>query len=196
LKELRPPEDPASGDAAPGTVGDARLGAMSEPARHQLSPHAVEWYRDYVYGTIATLVAIGGLTFEYRPDPLSAGGVVIVGAVAIWLAHAVSHLVADWAAQEQPFTVRTVLARLRQSSPIVSAAIPATAVVALSWTGIWSVSTGLWVGEGVGVVALAAVGVLTAGGSQRAPGLRILYVVVLVVVGLFIVGLEVGAHHL
>lgn len=169
---------------------------MPDPEQYRLSPHAVEWFRDYVYGTIATLVAIGGLTFEHRPDPLSTGGVIIVGAIAIWLAHSVSHLVAEWAGQEGPFTVRTVLEQLRRSSPIVSAALPATAVMALSWTGAWSPATALWIGEGVGVIALAGIGVLTAGGSQRTAGLRTLYVVMVVATGLLIVGLEVAAHQL
>ena len=160
------------------------------------SPRAVEWYRDYVYGTIATLVAIGGLTFEHRPDPLSTGGVIIVGAIAIWLAHAVSHLVSQWARPDEAFTGRIVLAQLRRSSPVVSAAVPATVVMALSWAGAWSVSAGLWVGEGVGVVGLAVVGFLTSGGGRRTAGLRMRYVLLLLAAGMLIVGLDVLAHRL
>ena len=47
------------------------------PVEH---PAAVHWLADYVYGTIATLVAIAGLTFETNPGELSTAGVVIVGA--------------------------------------------------------------------------------------------------------------------
>src|ERR1019366_4175688 len=54
---------------------------------------AVHWLADYVYGTIATLVAIAGLTFESNPGELTTAGVVIVGAVAIWFAHTLSRLV-------------------------------------------------------------------------------------------------------
>ena len=51
------------------------------------------WLADYVYGTISTLVAIAGLTFETNPGALTTAGVVVVGAVAIWLAHTLSRLV-------------------------------------------------------------------------------------------------------
>ena len=47
-------------------------------------PGAVHWLADYVYGTIATLVAIAGLTFESNPGELTTAGGGIVGAVAIW----------------------------------------------------------------------------------------------------------------
>ncbi len=143
------------------------------------------------------MVAIGGLTFERRPDSVSAGGVIVVGAIAIALAHAVSHLVVAWSLRSQgaPFTFRTVFGQLRQSWPIVSAAIPATVVLALSRTGLYTTSTALWVDAAVGVAALAVVGIWTAGPSR--PGShRVAYVVALVSVGLFIVGLEIAAHQL
>src|SRR6202166_1510163 len=54
---------------------------------------SVQWLADYVYGTISTLIAIAGLTFEKNPGELSTAGVVVVGAVAIWLAHSLSYLV-------------------------------------------------------------------------------------------------------
>jgi hypothetical protein len=158
------------------------------------SSRAVEWYREYVYGTIATLVAIGALTFDRRPDQLTADAVIVVGAVAIWLAHTLSHLVADWALQEAPFSTGTVVARLRQSWPILAAALPAVAVLALSWSVDWTALSGLWIAEGVGVAALAVVGVLTAGDRRRSLTVRVAYVVALVTTGLVIVGLELLAH--
>ena len=51
------------------------------------------WLADYVYGTISTLIAVAGLTFETHPEALTTAGVIVVGAVAIWLAHALSRLV-------------------------------------------------------------------------------------------------------
>lgn len=170
------------------------IGATSVPTAPSAS---VEWAREYIYGTISTMVAIGGLTFERRPDSVSAGGVIVVGAIAIALAHAVSHLVVAWSLRSQgaPFTFRTVFDQLRQSWPIVSAAIPATVVLALSRTGLYTTSTALWVDAAVGVAALAVVGIWTAGPAR--PGShRVAYVVALVSVGLFIVGLEIAAHQL
>ena len=152
------------------------------------------WLAAYVYGTIATLVAIGGLTFEDHLDALSAAGIIVVGAIAIWLAHAVSNMVAR-RARDADLNVAAVRADLRNSWPIVSAALPAAAIMIIAAFGAWTASTGLVIDEAIGVVALAAVGIATAG-ARRSIGRRIIYVASLTFVGLAIVGLELAAHFL
>jgi hypothetical protein len=174
-------------------------GAMTEtepttPA--QRSPKAVAWLAAYVYGTIATLVAIGGLAFEKHLNAVSATGVIVVGAIAIWLAHAVSNLVAQGPRDGADVRPSDVMAQLRSSWPIVSAALPAAVVMIIAAFGVWTASTGLVIDEVIGVVALAAVGIATAGGAQRSPARRVVYVASLTAVGLAIVGLEVAAHFL
>jgi hypothetical protein len=169
----------------------------TEPAGETGSaPRAVTWLAVYVYGTIATLVAIGGLTFEDHLNAVSATGVIIVGAIAIWLAHAVSNLVARRARLGGYLHTADVRAELRNSWPIVSAALPAAVVMVLAALGAWAADTGLVIDEVIGVLALAAVGIATAGGAQRSVGRRILYVTMLTAVGVAIVGLEVAAHFL
>ncbi len=156
----------------------------------------VTWLAAYVYGTIATLVAIGGLAFEARLNAVSATGVIVVGAIAIWLAHAVSNLVARRAREGADLQRADVAAELRNSWPIVSAALPAAVVMILAALGAWTAETGLVIDEVIGVLALAGVGIATAGGARRSVGRRILYVTVLTAVGLAIVGLEVAVHFL
>jgi hypothetical protein len=160
------------------------------------TPKAVAWLAAYVYGTIATLVAIGSLTFEKHPNPVSSTGVIVVGATAIWLAHAVSNMVARRARDGANLHASDIMSELRSSWPIVSAAIPGAVVMAIACFGLWTASTGLVIDEVIGVVALAAVGVATAGGSQRSLARRLVYVAALTAVGLAIVGLEVAAHLL
>lgn len=160
------------------------------------APRAVTWLAAYIYGTIATLVAIGGLAFEVRLNAVSATGVIVVGAIAIWLAHAVSKLVARRAREGADLHSADVAAELRNSWPIVSAALPAAVVMILAAVGAWTAETGLVIDEVIGVLALAAVGIATAGGARRSVGRRILYVTVLTAVGLAIVGLEVAVHFL
>jgi len=157
----------------------------------------IEWAREYVYGTISTLVAISGLTFEKSLNSVAVGAVIIVGAFAIALAHALSHLVVEWSKQSPThrFTGRTVAVQLRQSWPIVSAALPAVVVVVISRTGLFSTSTALSIDQFVGVAALAVVGVLTARVPSQSLWHRAVYVVSLVVAGLLIVLLEVITHH-
>ncbi len=191
--DRRPPDRdrPSGGDKpAPGPA-DSVL--EPRPSHHDRS---VEWLADYVYGTISTLVAISGLTFEINPGALTTAGVVVVGAVAIWLAHALSQLVTVRAWRELQLTSADVSSELRGSWPIVSAAIPATIIFILAGAHLFKVKTAFTVAEIVGVLALAVVGIGTAGGRSRPLGRRILYIGSLVSVGVLIVLLELAVHQL
>jgi hypothetical protein len=159
-------------------------------------PGAVHWLVDYVYGTIATLVAIAGLTFETNPGELSTAGVVIVGAIAIWFAHTLSRLVSKRSQGHLELHVGDVAAELRSSWSIVTAAIPATVVFFLAALHLWSIHAAFIIADVVGVASLAVVGIGTAGGRERPLLRRIGYVVVVVMVGVAIVLLEAGVHLL
>ena len=163
------------------------------PSQH---PAAVHWLADYVYGTIATLVAIAGLTFETNPGELSTAGVVIVGAIAIWFAHALSRLVSIRSQGHLELRFSDVVAELRSSWSIVTAAIPATVVFVLAAFHLWTMGVAFVIADGVGVVALAVVGIGTAGGRDRSLLRRIGYVFAVVGVGVAIVLLEAGVHLL
>jgi hypothetical protein len=154
----------------------------------------VHWLADYVYGTIATLVAIAGLTFEPDPQALKAAGVVVIGAVSIWLAHTLSRLVTTRSWQHLTIKRSDVRAQLVSSWSILAAAIPATIIFALAGAQLWKVKTAIVIAEVVGVLALAVVGIGTAGGSDRPLVRRILYVLGLVTVGVLIVALELVVH--
>lgn len=156
----------------------------------------VSWLAHYVYGTIATLVAIAGLTFESNPGELTTALVVIIGAVAIWLAHALSQLVSRRSAEHVQISARDVVVELRSTWSIVSAAIPATVIFVMAGLGVWSISTAFLLADIVGVAALAVVGIATAGGRDRPIHRRITYVVSVVGVGVAIVLLEAGVHLL
>ena len=141
-------------------------------------------------------MAIAGLTFETNPGALTTAGVVVVGAVAIWLAHALSQLVTMRSWQNLQLSPSDVGHELRDSWTIVSAAIPATIVFVLAGLHLWTVKTAFTIAEVVGVLALAVVGAGTAGNSKQPLRLRILYVVMLVLVGVFIVLFELLVHLL
>jgi len=159
-------------------------------------PQTVHWLADYVYGTIATLVAIAGLTFESHPGELTTAGVVIVGAIAIWMAHILSRLVSIRSQGHLQLTASDVMAQARHSWSIVAAAIPATVIFILAGVHLWTIHTAFVLADIVGVGALAVVGIGTAGGSDRPLLRRIAYVLSLVVVGVAIVLLEAGVHLL
>jgi hypothetical protein len=158
--------------------------------------HSVLWLSDYVYGTITTLVAISGLTFESHPEALTSAAVVVIGAVAIWLAHTLSRLVTTRSWQHLTLKRSDVRAQLLGSWSIVAAAIPATVIFTLSGLHLWKVTTAFIVAEAVGLLGLAVVGIGTAGGRERPLIRRMLYVVGLVTVGVMIVALELVVHLL
>jgi hypothetical protein len=119
-----------------------------------------------------------------------------VGAVAIWLAHALSRLVTMRSWQHLQLRPGDVGRELRSSWSIVSAAIPATIIFVMAGFHLLTVKTAFSVAESVGVLALAVVGFGTTGGPERPLLRRIAYVVGLVSVGVMIVGLELLVHRL
>jgi len=176
-------------DARDDTGPDAVLRSSEHPG-------AVRWLADYVYGTIATLVAIAGLTFEANPGELTTAAVVIVGAFAIWMAHILSRLVSMRSGAHLRLTVSDVVAEARGSWSIVTAAVPATLIFVLAGVHLWTMRTAFVLADVVGVLALAVVGIGTAGGNDRPLTRRVAYVGGLVLVGITIVLLEAGIHLL
>lgn len=181
------PGPDGSGDP-PGPI-DPAIGRSA----HQRSIH---WLSSYVYGTISTLVAIAGLTFESHPGALTTAGVVVLGAVSIWLAHALSRLVVLPSWQNLSLKAHDVKLELRNSWSILFAAIPATLIFILSGAHVFEVRTAFAVAEVVGVLALAVVGIGTAGTRGQSLGRRLLYIGGLVSVGVLIVLLELLIHLL
>jgi hypothetical protein len=161
----------------------------------EAEPRSVTWLSDYVYGTIATLIAVASLTFETKPEALRTEGVVVAGAIAIWLAHALSRLVTKRAWHQLELTRADIRAELRNSWSILFAAVPAMIVFLLAGLRVWSVTTAFVITDVLGIASLAVVGIGTAGGADRPLGRRVFYVCALVGVGMAIVGLE-GAVHL
>ncbi len=176
------------GDAVP----DAEGASSTDGDGHH--DRSVEGLANYVYGTISTLVAIGGLTFETHPRALTTAGVVVAGAVAIWLAHGVSQLVVLPSWQNLQLRSHDVRRVLQGSWTIVTAAIPATVIFILAGVGLWTVRTAFVLAEIVGVLALAVVGFGTAGGRGGPVRRRLLYIGMLVLVGVLIVLLDLAVH--
>ena len=157
---------------------------------------SVHWLADYVYGTISTLIAIAGLTFEQNPGELSTAGVVVVGAVAIWLAHSLSRLVTTPSWRHLRLTPIDFAWELRGSWSILIAALPATVIFMLAAIHLFSIQTAFTVAEVIGVLALAVVGFGTTASGDLPMVRRIVYVSCLVAVGVVIVLFELLVHVL
>jgi hypothetical protein len=89
-----------------------------------------------------------------------------------------------------------VQSELERSWPIVAAALPAVLIFAVAGLGVWSVQVAFALTDVVGVLALAVVGVGTAGSRAHSTIRRGLYVAALVAVGAIIVILESLVHFL
>ncbi len=189
------------GDAQIGRVPDAvsdaaddatgRAVAAGEPGRG-----TVHWFADYVYGTISTLVAVAGLTFETHPEALTTAAIIVIGALAIWFAHTLSRLVIKQSWQELHLRWSDVRRELESSWSIMSAAIPAVVIFSLAGLHVWTVHVAFVLTDVVGVLALAVVGIGTAG-RRGGPRLRrAVYVFGLVAIGTTIVLLETAVHLL
>lgn len=170
----------------------SKTGAPASPGEGR----SAVWLAAYVYGVIVTLVSVVGLAVEHDPNGLSDAGIIIVGDIAIWLAHAISQLVGNQAERQRPVTMADLGSQLANSWPIVAAAIPASLVMILAGLGLWSNETGLKIATVLGVFALAVTGVLAARFSERTPLRRVGFVLIITVVGVLIVALEVWVHHL
>ena len=148
-----------------------------------------------VYGTIAVLAAVGGLSLESGSlKALEAAEVVVIVAVAASLGHSMWRVVRARARRDVHTGRSRELHELLRSWPIVAAGLP-EAVALLLALGVWSVSTGLRVAQGVGVAVLLGAGLVTGRLAGETRLRQIGYVLALPCVGLLIVALEVAAHH-
>lgn len=165
----------------------------ADPGRHVTG----EKYAEYVYGTIGVMVAVAGLNAgAHDVRATNAVVVILIGALATWFAHAFSHLVGERVKRQGPVPREKVLAAFTTSWMIVVAALPATVVMVAAGLGLWSVSAGLSLANGIAIVSLAVVGVLVGRVSRMAWWPRVRYVLILTVIGTAIVALEAGAHRL
>jgi hypothetical protein len=151
---------------------------------------------DYVNGTIAALVTIGGLSLGNEREPIEEMSIILAGAVAMWLAKTMSLLIGDQAKQGEPFRYRDVGRQLVRTWPMVSAAVPAVVAMGLAAAGVWSSSIGLDVGLWCGIAGLLVVSIGTARVSERGLWDQTRYVVMVTSAGLVIVVVVLVAKNL
>jgi len=171
------------------------VGDESQPSKHAdgLLADGVAFV---VYGTITVLAVLGGLRLESQSlKALQAAAVLVVAALASWLAHSMWRVITARARQDPEPERSHELYEVLRSWPIVASGFPGAASMVLAAVGIWSVATGLQVAQGLGVGALFAAGLLTARLAGATRSRKLAYVLALPGAGLVIVALEVAAHH-
>jgi hypothetical protein len=143
------------------------------------------------------LAAVGGLELEAESlKALQAAAVLVVVAVAAWLAHSMWRVVRARARQDTVPDRSHEVHELLRSWPILASALPGGAALVLATAGVWSVAKGLQIAQGLGVGVLLAAGLLTARLAGETRSRQLVYLIALPSVGLLIVAMEVAAHHI
>jgi hypothetical protein len=105
-----------------------------------------------LYGTILATSVIATLPGAERPAIVIAA--LLVTAVVFALAHAWAHVLARSARERAPVTRSAVAAGIKHEWPMVEAALPASAVVALALLDVYSIETALWAATAVNTLLL------------------------------------------
>lgn len=105
-----------------------------------------------LYGTVLATSVIATLPGAERPAIVIAA--LLVTAIVFALAHAWAHVLAHSAQERAPVTSQAVIAGIKHEWPMVEAALPASAVVALALFDVYSIETALWTATAVNVLLL------------------------------------------
>ena len=174
---------------------------MSEPTTNVSSPDEsalqVDAHRlsEFVYGTITGMVAVAGLSGGKDISWWSAVSIVVMGAVAIWLAHAYSRLVTLRVTTQRRVAAHQIRETLTGSWPIVTAGALLSVPFFAAGGGLWSVETALLVSSLLGIAILGIVGSIAGRISREKPLQRLLIAAVYVGLGVFVVLVEFIVHH-
>jgi hypothetical protein len=153
------------------------------------------WTSELVYGTLTVLIAIAGVEVAGGASPTGAGAIVLVGAVATWLAHAYATLLGRRAALGHQASVAQVGHALRHTWPIVLAAIPSVIAIGGASLGWWSSGVALGFSNAAGIAVLAGAGWMAARAASANLGGQLRSTIVTASIGLGIVAVELLLHR-
>ncbi len=162
---------------------------------HAEDEDLAERLQEYVYGTITALVVIGALQGGQLGSPRSATIVVVGTAFATWLAHAFAAIIGVHVRQRRAVQGHEMVTEFRHSWRVVTAALPATAVLVLADVGVISLRSALSISTLIGVLQLVGVGVIAARRSQFTVFGVVVYATTASVIGLVIVAIEIAVFH-
>ena len=149
----------------------------------------------FIYGTIATLIAMAAFEIVDESDPLAAGAIIVASAIATCLAHAYSALLGDELSEGDSLTLRGIAKVLREAFPIVVAAIPATLLAIGAAAGYWTLEQAVGAANLLGIAIMAGAGLASARAVRATPAMTVVWVVGTAAIGASIVLVELAVHH-
>jgi hypothetical protein len=169
---------------------------MTDSMRAKGSDQEVaERLQEFVYGTITAMVALGALDAKNLGSARAATAVVIGTAIATWLAHAFAALVGVNVREHRAADRNEIVATFRQTWRIVTAAMPATAMLLIADLEWISLRTALTASTVIGILQLVAVALIAARRSRFTIVGGIAYVITATAIGLVIVVIELTVVH-
>ena len=149
---------------------------------------------EFVYGTITGMVAINGIDPSHS-SWAEAAAIIIVGAAAIWIAHAYSILLGQRIGSGRRLAGRDFGYALWGSWPIVMAGVMLAFPTLLAAASIWTLTSALRLSGLLGVVILAFVGIIAGAVTRETWTRRLLLAVLSPGLGLVVLGFELAVHH-
>ena len=147
-----------------------------------------------VYGSILVAALVGAMFEEQasaRTMTLSLAATVVV----FWISHAWSEVVGERVARGRLFDTARIKAISLEEWPLVEAGMLPCALLALSWVGLYSRTTGVVFALVVSIVQLVAWGIFAGRRTQPTWARALAVGAVDGVLGITIVALEIAVHH-
>ena len=149
----------------------------------------------YIYGTIVILAVVVAGARAYPDGPGHIAWLAFATAVAFWLAHVYAHALAHSVATNQHLSLAELRRIARREASIIEAAVPPLVPLVLGAIGVLSTKTAVWIAFILGLIVLAAEGVIVAR-VERLGRLGMLAVVAgNVSLGVLLVALKLAVSH-
>jgi hypothetical protein len=116
----------------------------------------------FIYGTIVALSVIVGGAKAYPHEPGHIALLVGVTCVTFWLAHVYAHGLGHGAHTGEHLSFAELLRIAHREASVIEAAIPPIVALLLGALGLFSARTAVWIAFALGLVVLAAQGLVFA----------------------------------
>jgi hypothetical protein len=149
----------------------------------------------FVYGTIVVLAVLVGGVRAFPDDAGRIAALVLVTSLVLWVAHVYAHALAHSVAHDERVSLAELRFIARREASLVEAAVPPLGALLLGVFGAVSTNAAVWVAFGLGLVVLAAQGIVFARVERLRWPATLLVVAANVGLGLALVGLKVFLTH-
>jgi hypothetical protein len=169
--------------------------AQRPRATRRPRPAIGERLAGFIYGTIVVLAVLVGGVRAFPGDAGRIAAIVVITSVVLWVAHVYAHALAHSVAHDERVSPAELRLIARREGSLVEAAVPPLAALLLGAFDAVSTSTAVWIAFGVGLVVLAAQGIVFGRVERLRWPAMLLVVAANVGLGLVLVALKLFLTH-